>query len=131
MKKIIDNDAKLVQSAFRKLHKKIFDNFDLGSPKMLFLTISKDAGMLFNTKDLSYKKVKAETLGKEIAETILLSLECSNVEFGDWINKQSLPNLKVIEKLDSEDFYLDVELKKFWIMARIICNKIIFLLKSL
>jgi hypothetical protein len=113
----------------RKYHKQIEDDYDLGSPAIITISLNPEGAIItdshgFNFGGQSGVLVPLEDVGKAIAETIMLKMECPSCEFGDWLHSQSLPALTKVLDAESGDFYLDVELKKFWAIARIICNNL-------
>lgn len=113
----------------RKYHKQIEDDYDLGSPAIIMISLNPEGAIITDSHDFNFTGqsgalVPLENVGKVIAETIMLKMECPSCEFSDWLHSQSLPALEKICNAENEDFYLDVELKKFWAIARVICNNL-------
>lgn len=107
----------------QKEHKELEEEFGLGSPKILRIDILDNIAVVTNSNECIWGETcKVPDLGEKIAFSILMELSASGCEFGSWLNKPYYPQYEEILKYKEEDFELDVELCKFWIIARVISN---------
>lgn len=107
-----------------KKHNLIYDNFDLGSPFTLLITIQGDRAIITNSnEDVWATNISKENIGVAIAETMMLKgLSANGVEYGSFTANKSLPTLDSILKMKEEDFYFDTNYLKIWTLLRVICN---------
>lgn len=107
-----------------KKHKIIYDNFDLGTPFTMVITIQNDTAVITNSNQGVWSDIKSiGEIGKTIAETIFLKgLLVSNLEWGSFTRNQSLLQVDKILKLTDDDIYFEVEYIKLWTIARTISN---------
>lgn len=107
-----------------KKHKIIYDNFDLGTPFTMVVTIQNDKAVITNSNQAIWSDIKSiEEIGETIAETIFLKgLLVNNLEWGSFARNQSLLQVDNILKLTDDDIYFEIEYIKFWTIARTISN---------
>jgi hypothetical protein len=104
-------------------HKELEEEFDLGSPKILRVDILDDIAVVTNSNECIWGETcKVQDLGKKVAFSILIELEASSCDFGSWLSKPYYPQYEEILKYKEEDFELNTELCKFWIISRVISN---------
>ena len=107
-----------------KKHDLICDNFDLGSPFILIVTIQGDRAMITNSNEKVWaSNITKENVGCAVAETIMLKgLETSQITWGGFLQKQELITFDKVLKLDENDFDFDTDFLKLWTLLRVACN---------
>lgn len=107
----------------KKEHEELYKMYDLGSPKIIKIDILGTKAVLTDSNQGIWGKVvHIKELGKKIAYSLMIELEATGTIWGGFATSQFLPEIEKVLDYDQEDFWLDKEVAKVWVISRIVCN---------